>query len=154
MNRPADRLAIALAQLNPIVGDIAGNLEKARRARADAAARGADLVMFTELFISGYPPEDLVLKPSFQAACRAAVETLARETVDGGPAVLMGSPWAEDGKLYNAYALLAGGRIEAMRYKVDLPNYGVFAEEGMFAPGPMRGAIVVRGGRREMTVSG
>ena len=66
--RPADRLAIALAQLNPIVGDIAGNAERARRARAQAAAEGADLIMFTELFISGYPPEDLVLKPSFQAA--------------------------------------------------------------------------------------
>src|SRR5208337_4159046 len=65
--RPSDRLVIALAQLNPIVGDISGNAEKARRARAEAAAAGADLIMFTELFISGYPPEDLVLKPGFQA---------------------------------------------------------------------------------------
>ena len=72
--RPADRLAIALAQLNPTVGDVAGNAEKVRRARAEAAAHGADLVVFPELFISGYPPEDLVLKPAFQAACRAAVE--------------------------------------------------------------------------------
>ena len=77
-NRPSDRLVIALAQLNPIVGDIAGNAEKARHARAQAAAEGADLVMFTELFIAGYPPEDLVLKPSFQAACRAATEALTR----------------------------------------------------------------------------
>src|ERR1043166_10161188 len=112
-NRPADRLAIALAQLNPIVGDIAGNAEKARRARAQAAGEGADLIMFTELFISGYPPEDLVLKPRFQAACRAATEALARETADGGPAVLMGTPWVEDAKLYNAYQLLAGGRVAA-----------------------------------------
>src|SRR6266853_6949612 len=99
--RPLDRLAIAIAQLNPIVGDIAGNAEKARRARAEAAREGADLVAFPELFLSGYPPEDLVLKPAFQAACRAQIEALARETADGGPAMLIGTPWVEAAKLYN-----------------------------------------------------
>jgi NAD+ synthase len=103
--------------------------------------------MFPELFISGYPPEDLVLKPSFQAACRTAVEALARETADGGPAVLVGTPWVEDGKLYNANLLLAGGRIDAIRYKVDLPNYGVFDEKRVFVPGPMPGPIVFKGVR-------
>jgi NAD+ synthase len=143
--RPADRLAIALAQLNPIVGDVTGNLERACAARAKAAGDGADVVAFSELFIAGYPPEDLVLKPAFQSACRAAVETLARETADGGPAVLIGTPWVEDAKLYNAYALLAGGRMEAIRFKVDLPNYGVFDEKRVFVPGPMPGPIVVNG---------
>ena len=133
--RPADRLAIAVAQLNPIVGDVAGNLERARNARAQAARDRADIVAFSELFIAGYPPEDLVLKPAFQAACRAAIEALARETGDGGPAVLIGTPWVEDGKLYNAYALLDGGRIEAIRFKVNLPNYGVFDEKRVFALG-------------------
>src|SRR5277367_4320519 len=109
--RPADRLAIAVAQLNPIVGDVPGNLDLARKARARAAGDRADIVAFSELFIAGYPPEDLVLKPAFQAACRTALETLAKDTADGGPAVLIGSPWVEDGKLYNAYALLNGGRI-------------------------------------------
>src|SRR6202050_2215231 len=118
MNQPpADRLAIAVAQLNPIVGDVAGNLECARTARAPGAGDHADVVAFSELFIAGYPPEALVLKPAFQAACRAAVEALARETADGGPAVLIGTPWVEDGKLHNAYALLAGGRIEAIGFQ-------------------------------------
>src|SRR3954471_4379686 len=109
--RPSGRLSIAVAQLNPTVGDVSGNAEKARRARADAARDGADLVAFPELFIAGYPPEDLVLKPAFQAACRAKVEELARETADGGPAMAIGSPWVEDGKLYNAYCVLDGGSI-------------------------------------------
>ena len=143
--RPADKLAIAVAQLNPIVGDVSGNLERARKARAQAAGDRADVVAFPELFIAGYPPEDLVLKPAFQAACRAAVETLARETRDGGPAVLIGTPWVEDGKLYNAYALLTGGRIEAIRFKVDLPNYGVFDEKRLFVPGPAPGPITIKG---------
>src|SRR5579862_9307941 len=127
--RPTDRLAIAVAQLNPIVGNVAGNLERARAARVVAAKDRSDIIAFSELFIAGYPPEDLVLKPAFQAACRAAVEALARETADGGPAVLIGTPWVEDGKLYNAYALLTAGRVEALRFKVNLPNYGVFDEK-------------------------
>jgi NAD+ synthase len=143
--RPADRLAIALAQLNPIVGDVSGNLERARKARAQARHDGADAVAYPELFIAGYPPEDLVLKPAFQAACRAAVETLAPETGDGGPAVLIGTPWVEDGKLYNAYALLADGRVEAIRFKVDLPNYGVFDEKRVFVAGPPPGPITIKG---------
>jgi len=146
-DHPADRLAIAIAQLNPTVGDVSGNLERARSARAQAVRDGADVIAFSELFIAGYPPEDLVLKPAFQAACRAAVEALARETNDGGPAVLIGSPWVEDQKLYNAYALLSAGRIEAIRFKVDLPNYGVFDEKRVFAAGPLPGPITIKGVR-------
>src|ERR1039457_2878208 len=89
--RPADKLAIAVAQLNSTGGDIAGNAEKVRRARTAAAAQGADLVVFPELFIAGYPPEDLVLKPAFQAACRSAIQTPPRETGGAGPA-LAGRP--------------------------------------------------------------
>ncbi len=144
---PANRLAITLAQLNPIVGDVSGNAEKVRAARRRASADGADLVIFPELFIAGYSPEDLVLKPAFQAACRAAVESLARETADGGPALILGTPWVEDGKLYNALALLDGGFIAALRFKVDLPNYGVFDEKRVFAPGPMPGPVNFRGVR-------
>ncbi len=134
MTEPASQLTITLAQLNPIVGDVAGNAAKARAARKQASADGADLVVFPELFISGYPPEDLVLKPAFQSACRSAIEELARETADGGPAMLIGSPWVDDGKLYNACALLDGGRIAAIRFKANLPNYGVFDEKRAVCP--------------------
>jgi NAD+ synthase len=146
-SRPADRLAIAVAQANPTVGDIAGNADKVRRARVEAARDGADIVAFPELFIAGYPPEDLVLKPAFQAACRAQVEVLARETADGGPAVLIGTPWVESGKLHNTYCLLDRGAIAAVRHKVDLPNYGVFDEKRVFVPGPLPGPVNFRGVR-------
>ena len=140
-----DRLRIALAQLNPTMGDIAGNLARARKARAEAA--GADVILFSELFMVGYPPEDLVLKPSLQLAAREAVETLAADTADGGPAVLMGAPWVDEGKLYNAFLLLEAGKIAAHTYKYDLPNYGVFDEKRVFTPGPMPGPFNIRGVR-------
>ena len=143
--RPAEALTIALAQVNPVVGDVAGNAAKVRAVRD--RAKDADLILFPELFIAGYPPEDLVLKPAFQAACRAAVEDLARETGQGGPAMIVGTPWLEDGKLYNAAALLDGGRIAGLRFKVDLPNYGVFDEKRVFAVGPMPGPVSFRGVR-------
>jgi len=147
MTERSTELLITLAQLNPAVGDVDGNAAKARAARARAQADGAALVVLPELFICGYPPEDLVLKPAFQSACRGAVEALARETGDGGPAMLIGSPWVEDGKLYNACALLDGGRIAAIRYKANLPNYGVFDEKRLFARGPAAGPVTVRGVR-------
>ena len=145
-DEPADTLFIAVAQLNPVVGDIEGNLALARRTRDSARAAGADLVVFPELFICGYPPEDLVLKPAFQQACMEAVVTLAAESADG-PALLVGSPWVEEGRLHNSMLLLDAGGIAAICHKVDLPNYGVFDEKRVFAPGPMPGPIVFRGVR-------
>jgi len=142
-----DQLNIAVAQLNPTLGDIAGNAERARTARRRAAELGADLIVFTELFITGYPPEDLVMKPALQAAARAAVEDLAKDTADGGPAMLMGTPWRDGDVLYNAVALLDHGEVETVRYKVDLPNYGPFDEKRVFAPGPLPGPINFRGVR-------
>src|ERR1700753_1553151 len=147
MTEGADQFTITLAQLNPTVGDIAGNAAKARAARARARADGADLVVFTEVFIAGYQPEDLVLKPAFQSACRSAIEELARDTSDGGPAMLIGTPWVEGGKLYNAVTLLDGGRVAALRFKANLPNYGVFDEKRLFARGPAAGPVTVRGVR-------
>ena len=142
-----DTLAIALAQLNPTVGDLEGNCALIRRARAEAAAQGADLVVCTELVVTGYPPEDLVLKPVFQAETRAAVEALAATTADGGPALLVGAPWVDDGKLYNAALLLEGGAVAARRYKYELPNYGVFDEVRVFARPGLPGPIPFQGVR-------
>jgi len=146
-SRPAHSLAIALAQLNPTVGDMAGNAAKVRVARAQAKGEGADLVVFPELCISGCPLEGLALQPAFQAACRATVESLARDTADGGPALLIGTPWVEAGKLYNAVCLLDAGRIAALRFKVNFPSRGVFSEADVFTAGPMPGPVSFRGVR-------
>ncbi|MCA0405112.1 MAG: NAD+ synthase [Proteobacteria bacterium] len=136
---------LLLAQLNPVMGDITGNLARIRQARAEAAGQGAQVVLFPELFLLGYPPEDLVTKPALEEACRKALDELARETADGGPALIIGTPWRQDGKLYNAVAVLDAGRIAAVRFKVDLPNYGVFDEKRVFEPGPMPGPVMLRG---------
>ncbi|MDP1753868.1 MAG: NAD+ synthase [Reyranella sp.] len=142
-----DSLKVGLAQLNPKVGDVAGNLAKVRAARAEAAKQGADLVLTTELVLAGYFPEDLVLKPAFQKACHDAVEALRADTRDGGPALFVATPWREDDKLYNAMIALDKGEIIGKRYKVDLPNYGVFDDKRVFAPGPMPGPLVFKGVR-------
>jgi len=128
-----------------VVGDLEGNLRKAREARARAAEAGANLIAFSELYLTGYPIEDLVLKPALQKAAREAAEELARDTADGGPAILVGLPWGDGPFVYNAVALLDAGRIETVRYKNNLPNYGVFDEKRVFAPGPTPEPIDFRG---------
>jgi NAD+ synthase len=150
-----DTLRIALAQINPTVGDIDGNLALLRRRRAEAGALGADLMVATELCVSGYPPEDLVLKPMFLKAVRDAVEVLAKETADGGPGLLIGAPWGETGApetplrrhVTNAALLLDEGRVVGRTAKHDLPNYGVFDEVRVFKPGPLAGPLAFRGVR-------
>ena len=131
-----DHLKIAIAQIAPVVGDIDGNVARIRKARAEAASQGADLVIFCELVVAGYPPEDLVQKPAFQRACHDAVEALMKDTGDGGPGMIIGAPWRDGAALHNAAFLLDGGEIVARRYKVRLPNYGVFDEPRRFTPGP------------------
>src|SRR5688572_26985903 len=148
MTKRLDVLRIAVAQLNPTVGDVAGNLAKVREARADAARQGADLVLFTELFIAGYPPEDLVLKPAFLAACERAVREFAEDTADGGPGVIVGTPLKRKSGTHNSVIVADGGKIIAERFKVDLPNYGEFDEKRVFQAGPdMPGPVNFRGVR-------
>src|SRR3990170_8361318 len=115
----ADALKIALAQLTPTMGDIAGNLALLRKARAEAAAAGAELMIATEMVITGYPTEDLVLKPMFLEAAQNAIETLAADTADGGPGMIVGGPWRPDpkgrpplfGKGFNTAHVLDGGSV-------------------------------------------
>jgi len=139
-------LSIALAQLNPRVGDVAGNLARVRRARDRAAELGADLVVFSELVLVGYPPEDLVLRPALVDAAAGALRELERESASGGPALVVTLPWRADGCLHNAAALVADGRSE-FRFKYELPNYGVFDEKRVFKPGPLPAPIPFRGVR-------
>ena len=142
MTKATDTLRIAVAQLNPTVGDVAGNLAKAREARADAARQGADLVLYTELFLSGYPPEDLVLKPAFLKACERAALDFAKDTADGGPGVIVGTPLKRKSGTHNSVVVADGGKVIAERFKVDLPNYGEFDEKRVFQAGPEVGGPV------------
>ncbi|MER2519353.1 MAG: NAD+ synthase [Bdellovibrionales bacterium] len=139
--------SVAFAQLNPVMGDLAGNVARIRKAWEWATAQGADLLMTSELALCGYPPEDLVLKPSFQDATRAAAAELARLTeAEGAPAILLGAPWREDdGALYNAALLLDGGHIVGKAFKRDLPNYGPFDEKRVFAAAGVQKPIDFRG---------
>lgn len=155
----ADRLCIALAQINPTLGDIAGNLALLRRVRAEAAEQRADLVVTPELGITAYPPEDLVLKPALLDAAREAVLALAEDTADDGPGLIVGAPWRAEAEpraaghpVGNCALLLDGGRIKAVVAKHDLPNYGVFDEKRVFQAGPLPGAVDFRGIRLGLVI--
>ncbi|MCA1653654.1 MAG: NAD+ synthase [Sphingomonadales bacterium] len=138
-----DQLTIALVQLNQRVGDLDGNA----RAMLDwrDKAKGADLVMVPELQLTGYPLEDLVLKPEFVRRSLEAAERLADATADGGPALLFGGLQVEEGLVYNAMILAEHGRIIGRTLKRELPNYGTFDEKRVFASGPLPQPIGFRG---------
>ena len=146
MTSSAPGLGIALAQLNPTVGDVAGNAAMMRRVRDEAAAQGADLVVCSELALVGYPPEDLVLRPALVDAAAAVLGELERESRSTSIGLVATLPWRHEGRLYNAAALVAGGRTE-FRFKHELPNYGVFDEKRVFAPGPLPDPVDFRGVR-------
>ena len=146
MTSSAPGLGIALAQLNPTVGDVAGNAAMMRRVRDEAAAQGADLVVCSELALVGYPPEDLVLRPALVDAAAAVLGELERESRSMSIGLVATLPWRHEGRLYNAAALVAGGRTE-FRFKHELPNYGVFDEKRVFAPGPLPDPVDLRGVR-------
>ncbi len=140
-----DRLRIALCQTNQRVGDLAGNAAAMLEWRAKAAAEGAELVMFPELQLVGYPPEDLVLKPEFVRRTMEEAERLVDATADGGPALLFGSIHAEGGLNYNAMILADDGRVAGRTLKHELPNYGTFDEKRVFAHGPLPEPLTFKG---------
>ena len=127
-----DRLRIALAQLNPTVGAIAQNLALAKQTLADAAGQGADILLFSELFLTGYFPDDLLFKPRFIADAMAAAEDFARATAGTRVTAIMPTIWREEGKLFNAVVVCEGGTITARRYKRELPNDDIFYEKRYF----------------------
>jgi NAD+ synthase len=138
-----DTLTIALAQLSQRVGDLPGNADAMLAARK--AATGADLILFPELQLIGYPPEDLVMKPALAARAEGQIARLAEATADGGPAMLVGTIVKQDGALYNAMALLDGGKVAGLTLKHELPNYGTFDEKRLFAAGPLPKPFTFRG---------
>ena len=140
-----DTLSIALVQIAQRVGDLAGNADAMLAWREKAGA--VDLVLFPELQLIGYPPEDLVLKPALVKRAAIELTRLAEATGDGGPAMLVGSVFLDGGKLFNGVALLDGGAIAAVRYKHELPNYGTFDEKRIFTPGPLPEPVEFRGVR-------
>jgi len=139
------KIRIALAQVNPTVGDLAGNARAVRRMTAEAKRRGAQIVAFPELVLSGYPPEDLLLKPQFLEDCRSSLRSIAREAK--GIVMLVGvpePPLRTAGRPSNACHVLSEGKIAATYRKINLPNYGVFDEKRYFEPG--ENALVVNFG--------
>ncbi|WP_299662989.1 NAD+ synthase [uncultured Ruegeria sp.] len=138
----ADRFRITLAQLNPTVGDIEGNAAKAKAAWQQGLEAQADLVALPEMFVTGYNTQDLVMKPVFHRAAMNAVQALAEACADG-PALAIGGPWVEGGKLYNAYLILKGGQIVSKVLKHHLPNETVFDEVRLYDAGPMGGPYAV-----------
>ena len=133
-----DTFRLTMAQLNPIVGDIPGNRAKALDAWRAGKAAGSDFVALPEMFLVGYQPQDLVLKPAFTADAMAQAAALAAECADGPP-LGIGLPWAEDGELFNVYAILSGGRVSGVARKHHLPHYNVFDEPRLFTSGPISG---------------
>lgn len=142
----ADRFRLTLAQLNPTVGALAANAAKARAAWQEGRSAGADMVALTEMFITGYQTQDLILKPAFVADAMAAVEALARDCADG-PALGIGGPYFDGTSLFNAYYILQGGKVSARVLKHHLPNDGVFDEKRLFASADVHGPYVVGGVR-------
>jgi NAD+ synthase len=141
-----DAFRLTLAQLNPVVGDITGNADRAAAVWDQARAAGSQMVALPEMFITGYQTQDLVMKPAFHRAAMEQVTRLAARCADG-PILAIGGPWFEDGHLYNAYHILRGGRIIARTLKHELPNYNVFDEVRHFSAGPLSGPFDAGGVR-------
>jgi len=145
VEKMVEKRVILLAQVTQTMGDLAGNADRMLAVRA--ANPRADLILFPELQLIGYPPEDLVLKPALQTRAEAELARMAEATADGGPAMLVGTIRMRAGRLYNVVALLADGAVAAVREKYELPNYGTFDEKRVFASGPLPEPIEIYGMR-------
>ena len=140
-----ETLRIALAQINITVGDTEGNIAKIREYYHVMMAKSADIVVFPEMTVTGYPADDLVLRTSFQKEAMEAVKTLTEMTAGKSAALIVGSLWRENNVLHNAGFLIENGKVLARRYKYALPNYGVFDEKRHFMPGELPEPVMWRG---------
>jgi NAD+ synthase len=140
-----DRLRIALAQINPTVGALRSNLELGKSALANAVAAKADIILFSELFITGYFPDDLLFKPRFVADAMAAATEFAKATAGSGVTAIMPCVWQEGGKLYNAALVCENGEIVARRYKRELPNDDIFYEKRYFERAELQEPVTIKG---------
>jgi NAD+ synthase len=146
MTQQTSKLTIVSAQMNPVVGAIETNLDQARVAVLWARSYKADILVLGELYILGYPPEDLVRKPAAVKDCMDAVKALALDTAGGDMAIIVGTPWlSADQKLHNGVAVLADGKVQDVRFKHELPNYAVFDEKRVFDQGPLPSPVIVKG---------
>lgn len=144
---PTSKLTIVSAQMNPVVGAIEANLDQARIAVLWARSYKADILVLGELYILGYPPEDLVRKPAAVKDCMDAITALAGDTMGGDMAIIVGTPWRTSAGLYNAVAVLADGKVQDVRFKHELPNYAVFDEKRVFDAGPIPQPVTIKGVR-------
>jgi NAD+ synthase len=145
-------LQIALVQANPHLGNVDANIEKLLQMRARAAEQGCDIILTPEMYLSGYPADDLVLRADFMNKIEAGIDKLAAATKDGGPAIICGAPVRDAGRLFNAVFVLDDGAIKATRHKVNLPNYGVFDDKRHFTAGSLQGPVSLRGWRLGLAI--
>ena len=138
----SDQFKITLAQLNATVGDLKGNADKVMKAWEKARDEQSNIIAFPELFITGYNPQDLILKPAFQKASTETIQKIA-EVCSQGPAIAVGGPFCDEKNLYNAYYILSGGKIQAVIKKHHLPNEEVFDEVRLFSSGNVDGPFQV-----------
>lgn len=148
MTQNNENLVLALAQFSPVVGDVEKNANRIREIRAEAMESSdatPDIIVFSELCICGYPPEDLIFRKSFLSLIEKEVKKLAEKTADGGPALLIGAPVLDDGNCYNSALLLDNGKVANVIYKHHLPNYGPFNEARLFKQGALQEPVDFRG---------
>ena len=145
-------LTIAVMQANPHLGDVEANFESLCQKRKRAADMGADCLLTPEMYLAGYPADDLVLRQDFMSCIEKALQDIAELSADGGPAVIVGAPYRNAGQLFNSVFLIAEGVIQARRDKVNLPNYGVFDDKRNFTAGALHGPVNLRGWRLGLAV--
>ena len=147
-----DKLSIAMAQLNPHLGNVRANKEKLISAHKKAINLGADIMITPEMYLAGYPCDDLVYRNDFMAEIQAALYELATHTKDEKPAIIVGAPRKQDGVLYNSLFVLEDGKIAHHYDKINLPNYGVFDDKRNFVSGNRTGPISIRGWRLGLAI--